>query len=481
MEKLQKYRHWIAIFAVLIVTIAVVATSFDGKTPAPSEKTLSAGEAISLYQSAASAVMEMTDISMTVTQTKTVTISGDAITQESKQEISYAGLGSKAMEGCVEQTLSIGSHVISIQELYCDNVGYFTVADIPFRGEITREEYLSRYAPATPITLEGFGTISATAEENGTKIFFSGATAPEKWLTAEKTDFITSDATAYLDKDGSLLRSDYNTAYSLNGIEFHIHTTVEIHRDKEISIPEHHDPNTYRKIDYLDGPRMLEIACGYLMAADNITAQYTNDISYQAYGDSLSEKVILNAHKGDSWAARLDTEVLLKNIGIGQTVSEAKQTELFMNGEYSISLNGATVDQTLTEEEMRSLCRDRLVGTVMLPDYIRGAKIKKTNKVIRITFTAGEDFAGQIRASICQRLYQEPDLPEQLKQTYTTTAMQCYLELDATSGLPTAAGITYEGVYQKDAISYLMTSQTHQTYDLVSDTAYNAIYKKSES
>lgn len=478
MEKLQKYRHWIAIFAVLIVTIAVVAASFGGETVSPSEEPLTAGKAISLYEAAVSSVMEMTDISMTVTQTKTVTISGDAITQESRQELSYTGLGTKKMEGCVDQTLSIGSHIISIQELYCDNEGYFTVAGIPFRGKITEEEYLSRYTPAAPITLEEFSTISATANDAGTKIYFTDATAPEKWLTAEKTDFITSDATAYLDKNGNLIRSDYNTAYLLNGIEFHVHTTVEIHRDKEISIPKHDDKKAYRKIDYLDGPRMLEVACGYLMAADNITAEYTNDISYHVYGDSLTEKITLNCHKGDAWAARVDTEVLLKNIGIGQTVSEAKQTERFVDGEYSISLNGEKVDQALTEEKMRALCRDRLVGTVMLPDYIRSAKVKKTNKVIRITFTAGEDFAAQIRAGICQRLYQEPDLPEQLHQTYTTTAMQCYLELDATSGLPTAAGIIYEGEYQKDSISYLMTSQTHQTYDLVSDTAYNAIHKK---
>ena len=477
MDKADFRRLAICGVALLLAIIIILFAAPDSVSPETAPQTISQGKAISLYESAVASVDKMTDISLTVTQTKTTTVSGDAISEESRQKIIYTGIGTEQMQGYVDQTLSIGSHIISIQEQYEDNVGYFTVAGIPFRGKITQEEYLSRYVPAVPITLLDYGTISATADKNGTKILFSDAVSPEKWLATEVTQFHTSGATAFLDADGQLIRSDYNTAYSHDGVDFHIHTTVEIHRNEKSTIPSLSDKKTYTKIDYLDGPRMLEVACGYLMAADSVTANYTHDISYQAYGDSLTEKVILNTHKQDTWAARLDTKFVFNNTSLDQAVSEATQTERFVNGEYSISINGEQGKQTLTEEEMKDLCRRQLIGAVMLPDYISGAKVKNAKNNLRITFTAGEDFAALIRTDICQRLYQE----ESPSQKYKTATMQCYLEIDKTSGLPTAAGVSYEGVYQKDGIRYLMTSHTHQTYDLVSDTAYRAIYEKSES
>ncbi len=470
MDKMHLRRLVVCGIALLVAIIIIIAASC-GSDSADAEHTLSAGKAISLYEDAVSAVGEMTGICLTVTQTKTTTVSGDTISEESKQKITYTDLATDDMQGHVDQTLSIGSHVISIQEQYNNNVGYFTVAGVPFRGKLSQEAYLARYAPAVPITLTHYGTISATADGSGTKILFSDAVASESWLTTEKTDFHTSDATAYLDADGQLIRSDYNVAYGLNGIDFHIHTTVEIHRDVEISIPALSDKESYTEIDYLDGPRMLEVACGYLMAADYVTAKYTHDISYQAYGDSLTEKIALNTHNQDTWAARLDRKIVLNNTSIDQVVSEATQTERYINGEYSIFVNGVQGAQALTGEEMKNLCRDQLVGTIMLPDYISGAKINETKNGIRITFTAKEDFAALIRSDICQRLYQE----ENPSQKYKTSTMQCYLELDKTSGLPTAASISYEGIYKKDGIRYLMTSKTKQTYDLVSDTAYNTI------
>lgn len=476
MDKMKKHCPSVCGIALLVMIIIIFFTSCSDSSE-NIEYPISSDDAISLYESAASAVGEMTGICLTVTQTKTTTISGDTISEESKQEIIYTNLGTDEMQGHVDQTLSIGAHIVSIQEQYKEGVGYFTVAGVPFRGKLSQEAYLARYTPAVPITLTNYGTISATVDGNGTKILFSKAIAPENWLTTEKTEFHTSDATAYLDAEGQLIRSDYNVAYSLNAIEFHIHTTVEIHRDKEISLPALSNEESYTEIDYLDGPRMLEVACGYLMAADYVTAKYTHNISYQAYGDSLTEKIVLNTNNQDTWSARLDRKIVLNNTSIGQVVSEATQTECFINGEYSVSVNGVQGEQTLTEEEMKNLCRDQLVGTIMLPDYISGAKIKETKNGIRITFAAKEDFAALIRSDICQRLYQE----ENPSQKYKTATMQCYLELDRINGLPTAASISYEGVYKKDGIRYLMTSKTEQTYDLVSDTAYNAIFKKSES
>lgn len=126
---------------------------------------------------------------------------------------------------------------------------------------------------------------------------------------------------------------------------------------------------------------------------------------------------------------------------------------------------------------MKNICRDQLIGTILLPQYITGATIKQTKTGYRINFSTNEQFAKLIQSDICQKLYQDPDMPEQLSQEYKTKKLTCYLDFDEDMLLPTAAGISYSGTYQKDGISYSMTSDTKQTYDLLSLTAYSTIHK----
>ena len=80
----------------VVILIIIIASGGGNPTPAISES-LTAGKAISLYEEAVSAVEDMKNLSMTVTQTKTTTISGDAISEERKQKITYTNIGTEEM------------------------------------------------------------------------------------------------------------------------------------------------------------------------------------------------------------------------------------------------------------------------------------------------------------------------------------------------------------------------------------------------
>ncbi len=475
MDKQARYRLAVC-GVILLVTVIVIISAFSGSEVSHTPRSVSITKASDLYNRAIQALENQTDVSMTVLQTKTTTIAGDVFSEESKQEIVYTDLFTDEMRGSVSQRLVIGTHAISIQEVYAKNTGYFTVQGASFQGSITQEEYLARYIPSVPITASLYEDISATKAEGTTVITFKNAKAPESWLTEEYESFQTADAAAYLNNDGRLLRSDYNASYTENGVQIHIHFIVQIHEpsNTRVKIPKNTD--SYTKIEYLDAPRALEVACGYLMAADTATANYTGEISYQAYGDSRTEKIALNIHKGDTWAARIDTDIVLSNTSLGSAVSRISQTETFIDGKYSVALNGTPAENELDEATMKTLCRDQLVGTILLPEYIKSAKIVQGDNSYRIQFAATEAFATLIRSDICNRLYQQAD---EISQKYKTKELSCYLDLEKDTNLPIAAGISYSGTYKKDGIAYSMTSQAHQTYDLLSTTSQEAIYKNT--
>lgn len=471
----QKLLHRLAACGIiLLITVTVIISAFSGGVTSKTSRSISVKKAFSLYDQATEKLQSQKNISMTVKQTKNTAIAGDVFSEESKQEIVYTDLGTEEMCGSVVQRLTIGSHAVSIQEVYAKNTGYFTVQGASFRGSITQEAYLARYLPSTPITATLYDTVSAVKTGDTTVITFTDAKAPESWLTEEYDAFHTADGTAYIDDEGHLIRSDYNVSYSVNGVQIHIHSIIEINNNTNTRIKIPKNTKSYTKIQYLDAPRALEVACGYLMGADTVTANYKSEIGYQAYGDNRTEKITLNIHNGDTWAARMDTDIVLTNTSLGEPVSKISQTETFVDGKYSVSLNNTPGETELDEATMKTLCRDQLVGTILLPEYIKSAQIAETEDGYRIQFAATEVFAELIRSDICLRLYQQAD---QISQKYKTKDLSCYLDLDKNTNLPIGAGISYSGTYKKDGISYSMTSKTHQTYDLTSATAHSAIYK----
>ena len=470
----KKLRNAIIIScAIAITTAAVVISAFVSRPTAQQSIPISSDSALPLYEEAVQSLREQANVSMTVSQTKAVSINGDTFSEDSIQDIRYTGLGTEKMRGRVDEKLTIGAHTVSIQEIYAENTGYFTVQEAAFQGSMTAQAYQNRYVPCAPITPSLYKTITATKTGDTTVITFSDATAPENWLTAEIEQFHSAGGTVHLN-NGNLSRSEFDVAYTKNGMQIHQHIVIQINNDSRIKIDIPEDSDKYTKIQYLDAPKELEIACGYLMIADTISASYTNKTSHQAYGDSRTEKIALNVHKGDKWAARIDTNIVLTNKGLGDTVSKVSQTETFIDDKYVVTLDGVTEELSINETTMKTLCRDQLVGTILLPQYIKDAKITESEKGFHIQITPTESFADMIRTDISQRLYQESD---EISKKYKTSKLTYYLDLDLKTRMPIASGIAYAGTYKKDGITYTMSSDTVQSYDIVSATAHDAIHK----
>ena len=463
--------------AILLLTVVVVSI-LSNSPPSDGNSTYpTVADADLLYNNAADIVKTAQNISLEISQTKEIIADSENFKEQSLQSVRYEALGTDRMRGAVEETISIGSHDIKISEIYADSTGYFTVAGSSFRGSISPEAYQKRYAPAVPLSAELYGSITGVDAGDTTIITFTQSTDIEPWIAEAGAQSICADGTAYINKSGQLTKSVYSVQYALEGTNIRYTVTVEIdYADPApIQIPE--NAASYTQIAYLDGPRMLEKACGYLLEATSITANYSDRISCEAFGDERTQTITLNMTDTADWSAQMDTELTLMNSSKAGVVSTLLQTEYFIDNTYTITVNGGepTPNTDIDAAAMREYCQDLLVGTIMLPKYITDANITETEHAYHIAFSASEEFAQILRAEACTTLYQSSDILTQQSQSYTTDTISCYLTLDKTTGLPTASGFQYLGTYTLDALPYRLQYQADQHYAPLGDTADRTI------
>lgn len=461
--KIDKKRVCIIGGAVLLLVLIIVLAA---SCQSPAAKQLSSEEAIRLYNQAADFTDE--NFSLRISQNKTIIIQGNTFNQQTEQVITYEAYGTSDMRSTSEQTLSMGDHTVAISQTYADGIVYMDVADSLFFGPLNGEAYLTQQAPAVLLNPDLYETVAGVKTGKTADIIFSQATDPETWVNAAITELVCAEGSADISDSGQLEKSFYQVAYWIEDVYIRLSTEVEIVYEPQSTVTLPEDPSLYTHITYVNAPQILEVACGYLLSADAITSAYTNSIFCQAFGDRRDQTVSIHTVSQPQWSAQLDTAITLSNSSKSGTTSTLSQTECFAGNTYTIATNGAkpVPNNEISEDAMRKYCRDLLIGTIMLPQYITDVSISETETVYQITFSASEDFAGLLRNEACTTLYQNPDILAQQMQSYETDIMMCYLTIDKHTGFPLASGFHYGGTYTIDALPYLLEFQADQTYTL---------------
>ena len=420
-----------------------------------------------IYSSSLPAIASSKNISLKISQTKEISVENDVFSEQSQQTLTYNDFGEESMRIKLEETLTIDSHSVEFTELYANNIGYVTIGESKFTSNIA-ENYTNRFTPAILIDPALYGSITGVNSGLGYIIYFSEPTAAENWAFIEGSEFIDANGTAYVDFNNNLTKSIYNLTYQLDNIRFQLTYTVEISTDcPEIILPE--DTSGFISIEYLDGPRTLEKASGYLMQAKNVSSTYSENIYCQFFGDRSTRNIELNTQAEPTWSADVETNTTLSNDSrIGQETITNK-LERFTNEKYSVAVNGGEpVDNDQVKaEDMHSYCENLLVGTIMLPQHIRNAKITQTDITLRIDFEANKSFANVVASNACQILYQNSALLDTLSENHTVDTARCYLKIDMITGLPIATGITCDSTYTMTGLPYQFTFKADQSYNVL--------------
>ena len=432
-----------------------------------------------VYADSLSGIHAAQDIILNISITRETAVNDAVFTETTQQQLAYLGIGTENICASLNETICIDDYTIGTSEIYSDSTCYVTVNDSAFSGTITPEDYRARFAPAILLDLSRYQNITGFNTGTNYMIRFEQPMEAESWAMPEDAILISAEGTAFVSYDGILTGSIYVLSFQQGYAE--IKLTYQVYAEPvavNIALPE--DNTQYQEITDLDAPRMLERATGYLLQADHVSAKYRDDIYCEAFGDRKIQEIALHTiMENNVWSALVKTQSHLTNESKVGSDSQSEKSELFKDGNYQSAINDGQwiTNSGVTEENMQNYCKNLLIGTVMLPQYITGAQIEENENVIRIVFTGSEAFAPLICSNICQTLYQQPELLNDIAQSSATNSLQCYLELDRNTSLPIASGIHYEGTFTVEGVPYVLRFQADQIYDILSQSAHTEIDK----
>lgn len=423
-------------------------------------------DAISIYESAISGISNEEDITLFVTQSSNITIDDELFTTQSRKTIQYDRDSANTLRVSSHETLLSGSQEITIREILVDDQLFTEINNIGFISPITESGYLSGSIPPI-IDRQLYKNISGIRTGGNYTLSFTEPKGLEHWVIDNMPENYTAEAKAYINQKGDLTGIMYHAAYSINNVSYNTIVKIDISQESvSISAPEY--IANYTHIENPKALRALEIACGYLLQANNIAFDYTDNIYIQAMGDQRTQSVKGNVVTSDDWSATIETNITLTNDSRGDQGSQYAKTERFAEGKYTVSTNGENPIENaeITAIEMNSYIQNQLVSTIMLPQYIASAQIAESSGEITYTFGGNQDFAKYLAESACQILYQDSQLLDGAINTLSPKEFHCYLTVDKNTQIPTASGIIFTGDYTQSSVAYQIKYHAKQVYNI---------------
>ncbi len=466
-----KPKHIIILCSVTAFLVLVILLFFGGK-----DRTVTLKNADKIYNESIAAITTAQDMVLNISTVRNTSINGEDFLETSQQTLAYTGLGTDSILANAQESLNIGGHTLQLSETYNGDTAYVSMDGCQFSCEITANDYMARFAPAVLITPELYGSITGTRDKKLYTVYFAEPSSGESWALEEGCEFINASGTAYISTDGNLQKSTYTVSYTIGNATVSTTVTVEPQQPSAaVALPT--DTSGFISIAYLDGPRMLERATGYLLQAKKVFTAYKDNAYFQAFGDERSQILSMYTNGEEAWSALVDTNVVLTNTSRIDDISQLTKRELFFDGKYTVSTNAgeSVTNADIDQDAMMAYCKNLLIGTIMLPEYITGAKLTKTDNSWRIEYAANDAFADLISTNVCQTLYQNSEMLGELAVASTTDVMECYLELDADTWMPVASGIRYSGTYTIEDVPYQLRFDAEQSYDIASTTATDTI------
>ena len=447
-----------AVLAVLLVLCAVVL-NFN---------TVQIDDYAAAYKEAAAVFLEAKAATVTISKKLETAFDNQIFHEDCTQILTFDGIGTSTPCANLTETSVIGSNRVEVTEKYTGGNMYFTINGSNFSAKMHHEDYFSRFAPIVLLNADLYQSVTGKKSDNGFIITFSQPTAAEGWAVDSGATLMDAQGTAYLDKNGALVKSEYAITYKKGNMTFR--QTVTASPTLTASVTDSPvDESLYTEINYPDGPKLLERVSGYLMQATTVSAGYTDNGYFQAFGDKRQQSIAVNVFEFEPWSVSIGTSVSLSNEGKVGQVSTSRKEELFSHGIYTVRNDAGdpVADSRVSEADMLRYYRNLLISTVMLPQYITQADILEANEVLYVSFSGNEKFAQLISSNVCKIMYQNENLLTELAQSSTVDMLTYELKLDAFTGLPLSSAIKFQGTYTIGSVPYSLQFTADQLYDFV--------------
>lgn len=425
---------------------------------------------------AAIAQLDLNHFSYTTTSKTTTTILEESFTETKTSYITIGRNENGLLEYSATESIQIGTHTFELQEAFENGTCYTIINGTGFVCEISEDTFTERILPFIPVTVANYSHMDGVTQNGTSIITLSQPTNAEKWYDSDGLTLNGATAVFEISKNNDIRQITYTCAYIIGDRSLELSVIITpSDRESHIVFPD--DKNSYIAVDSPDIPRILEVACGYLLSAKSISAAYSDSILCEAFGDQRTQSITLHAAQDTSWTAYTQTHIQVSNSSKSDADTSFSKREHFDGTTLTTTIdsNAPTQETPDDPESVKSACQDVLVGTIILPWHIRSIDVVDTGSTIRINFTATEDFALLLSNEACTTLYRDGQVLSNLAADYRTQFVTCYLEIDKSTNLPTASGFSYEGIYDIEGYSYRLTFSADQQYTILGDKATEKI------
>lgn len=444
-------------------------------TQAPTDPPI---DGAAVYNDAIAPLLTAPDVTLKLSVSKTTTIGPDTFTITSEQNLIFTGLGTDSMAATLSETVGVNDLGGNFAEYYADGTLYTTVyGQYKFKGAMTQEEFLERFAPAILLDAAIYEQITAEEILGGTKIYFDNPTAGESWALPEGAELTSASGTATVRDDGTLTHSSYTAEFDYGASHIHLEVTAEpnITDGVLIAAPKGED---YTEISDIDALRVYDTAVLYLLNTQSATSAINETIICEAAGVVRAQQLNVNFHGIDSGhVSEVSHDITFYQNRSSETL---KQTEHFLDGKYSYTVNdGDPQSAPVTASDMLEYCQDYLTDDVVDLSWISSIESTQIGGILYMEFGNPEEYGQVMFEYISSVLFQDAQFLQKYSTAFECTSLSSYLAVDLYTGFPTAAGIHFEGNHTVDGQKCALSLNSAQSFQLASLTAYETVTGES--
>lgn len=462
----------LGLFGCDTTTPAESVTTDPPATEAPTEPPVS-----NRYTQAAQALRDAKDLSVELSAKKTITTGIDAFDQVSDLELILTGIGTEAFAASVTEELEIDDLSNEFTEFYEDGVLYVDVDNAgSFKGNMTAETFLARFAPAVLLDETLYADISAEETDTGVTLTFSDPVGPESWALPDGAEFLSASGTAKVSNTGSLTKTTYSIEYAQGNttVSMEFSSKAEIYDDIPLEAPS--EPNDYKKIDSIEVPRLYTTAALYIYRANTASSAVTETIISQAANYMLINEAELHytGTSKDHISEVRYTTTFMDGSSESETFS---QTERYKDGVYTYTAEDGTseTDSEITPVEMYDYLQGYYDGNIPSLKNISGAKAEDVGGLLYLEMELDEEWGEEVVDTLNYSLFGDKDYLNNYASAYKTTASTYYMVLDPTTGFPVSAGTAYSGVHTIEGSDYILSTEIAQSYRLANPDTYETL------
>ena len=462
MKQIKKHFILIPVLLFCIVT-ALFLIPKDHPDDKPTETVL-LQDATSIYQQAKKSALA-NDLRLTVSKKILITFADEYLEESEVQVISIDRSHDKNARYTVTRELSYPAHTVSFEDTFINNDYYITLSSAKFHAPCSEENF-TKNLPIALLNESLYSDIIGIDNGNSFRISFNGANSAEKWAVPEQYEFLSGSGTAIISKNHKLQSLSYVLSYKVESILFTASYDISTEYSSfEINAPD--NISDFITLASPHGPEALERAVGLLLQVKKVTAEYDEEIYFEALGDHRKRKVSLSVNSLDPLAAQITTEVLLSNDSRLDQKDRTLKEETFSNNAYIKAINNGplTEDPSVNADSMLQYLHNQLISTIVLPTYIESCATNSTAATMRFDFNGSSQVADFLGANASEQLYGDPNILHMEDTVIDTDQLICYIEIDQNTGLPLSSGINYSASYQNKEIPYHFTFTVLQTFD----------------